>query len=156
MDILLSSEQLSARSHTGSLETNTIFFLAVFVDMVVATAQKIVQSAEVIVLLILCFGFIFSILSVWDHRTRSPSREPTSFPLIDSFFRLSLATAICAYAIWFWYDGVDGVQRLSHDGCVPYAFLFTEVDALRGARVFFQIISTLPVFVYGAFLYGSC
>lgn len=132
---------------SGTLETNTIFLLAMFVAMIVATTRQSIQNAEIIVLLYLCFGFVFSTLSVWGHRTRSPSGKPIGFPLISSFFRLSLTTAVCAYAIWFWYSGV---QRLSAEDCVSHAFLFAEVDALRSARIFFQIVSTVFMLVYGA------
>lgn len=60
----------SKESIDGNLETNTIFLLALFVAVAVATAQTTVQSAEMIVLLQLAFGFVFSILSIWvrvDH-----------------------------------------------------------------------------------------
>jgi hypothetical protein len=129
----------------GSLETNTIFLLAVFVAMVVATAQGTIRSAEVVVILHLCFGFLFSILSIWGHRTRS-TKGPVRFPLLGSFFRLCLATAISAYAIWFWFRGV---QPLHGDACDPYTFLFAKVDIAGRARIFFQMVSTLIMVAFG-------
>jgi hypothetical protein len=57
---------------SGNLETNTVFLLAVLVAIIVSTVQEDVQSAELIVLLQLAFGFVFSILSIWVSFT-SPS-----------------------------------------------------------------------------------
>lgn len=55
----------SKESIGGNLETNTIFLLALYVAIAVATAQNSVQTAELVVLLQLGFGFLFSILSIW-------------------------------------------------------------------------------------------
>jgi hypothetical protein len=73
--------------------------------MVVTTANNTVQTAELVVLLHLCFGFLFSILSIWGHRTGSGTPgvgdKKIRFPLIGSFFRLTIATALNAYGLWF-------------------------------------------------------
>lgn len=87
----------------GNLTTNTISLLALLVGVVAtlaATVRGDVQTIEIVVLLRLGFGFIFSILSIWGHRTRAPRGDaPIRFPLIGSFLRLSLATAFSAYAV---------------------------------------------------------
>ena len=88
----------------SNLETNTIFLLALFIATAVTTADNTVQTAELVVLLHLCFGFLFSILSIWGHRTGSADlggEKKIRFPLIGSFFRLTLATAVSAYGLWF-------------------------------------------------------
>lgn len=55
----------SEPSIDGNLETNTIFLLAVFIAIVITTAEKTVQSAELLVLLQIGFGFTFSVLTIW-------------------------------------------------------------------------------------------
>jgi len=132
----------------GSLETNTIFLLAVFVATLYATAHNSLHAAEAIVLLHLCFGFLFSILSIWGHRTRSTNDNPIRFPLLGSFFRLTLSAAICAYSVWFWFSG----QRLlSVESCPAYTFMFAPENTEKGLRIFYQVQSSIFVVLYGAF-----
>lgn len=132
----------------GNLTTNTIFLLALLVATLVATVRGDVQTIEVVVLLQLSFGFIFSILSIWGHRTRAPRGDaPIRFPLIGSFFRLSLATAFSAYAVWFWFVGEQDIH--DHGGCRDVLFLFGRVDVAGPARIFFQLQSVLVLVGYG-------
>lgn len=145
------SNHLLQESIGSNLETNTIFLLALFVAMIVATINKTVQTAELIVLLHLCFGFLFSILSIWGHRTRRFTNDKTiRFPLIGSFFRLSLATGLSAYALWFWFRG----RELHHlnPACDDYTFLFTRFDAAGNVRIFLKIQTIIVLVVY-AILY---
>ncbi len=136
------------KSIEGSLKTNTIFLLALFIATVVATTQDAVESAEIVVLLQLCFGFLFSILSIWGYRTRSRQSETSiRFPLVGSFFRLTLATAISAYGVWFWFSGAPLLHQ--HSSCSDHTFLFARLDIASGVRIFFQIQSTLILIVYG-------
>lgn len=55
----------------GSLETNTVFLLALTVSTIYATSLATIRNAEVLVLLHLYFSFIFSILSLWGQRARA-------------------------------------------------------------------------------------
>ncbi|KAL1858996.1 hypothetical protein Daus18300_009754, partial [Diaporthe australafricana] len=132
----------------GNLTTNTIFLLALLVATLVATVQGDVQTTEIVVLLQLSFGFIFSILSIWGHRTRAPGGDdPIRFPLTGSFFRLSLATAFSVYAVWFWFVGAQEIH--DHGGCQDFLFLFGRVDVAGPARIFFQLQSVLVLVGYG-------
>ncbi len=131
-----------------NLGTNTIFLLALFVATVVATVHASVQAIEIVVLLQLNFGFIFSILSIWGHRTRSPQgQDPIRFPLIPSLGRLALTTALSCYGLWFWFYGYAALY--DRTGCPNYTFVFARVNASNGARMFFKIQSTLVLVVYG-------
>lgn len=132
----------------GNLTTNTIFLLALLVATLVATVRGNVQTTEIVVLLQLGFGFIFSILSIWGHRTRAPRGDaPIRFPLIGSLFRLSLATSFSAYAVWFWFVGAQEMH--DHGGCRDLLFLFGRVEVVGPARIFFQIQSVLVLVGYG-------
>lgn len=131
-----------------NLGTNTIFLLVLFVTTAVATAQATVQTIEILVLLQLSFGFIFSILSIWGHRTRSPQGEdPIRFQLIPSLVRLALTTGLSCYGLWVWFYGYGALN--DRTGCLDYTFLFARVNASNGAGVFFKIQSTLILVVYG-------
>ena len=136
----------------SQLDTNTIFLLAMFVATVVATVQHTVQTAEIVVLMQLCFGFLFSILSVWGYRTgtrksNGQKLERIRFPLLGAGFRLTLATCLCAYGFWFWYKGA--VRHHRHSGCPDYAFIFAQVNTAGGARIFFQIQFAAFLISYG-------
>ena len=128
-----------AEAISDALDTNAIFVLALFVALILATAQMNVRAAEVVVLLQLCFGFLFSILSIWGHRIGCRG-EPVTFSIMGSFFRLSLSTAICAYAVWFWFPGVHGLDKAE---CAAFTFLFAKVNVLKGALVFFKLQAVL-------------
>ncbi|KAF1991724.1 hypothetical protein K402DRAFT_322668, partial [Aulographum hederae CBS 113979] len=131
-----------------NLETNTIFLLALFIATAVTTANNTVQTAELVVLLHLCFGFLFSILSIWGHRTAiaGVNQKKIRFPLMGSFFRLTLATALSAFGLWFWFKGNDLSRRPLE--CADYTFFFSRVDLGSGVRYFFELQSSIILCVY--------
>lgn len=132
-----------------NLETSTVFLIALFVATIVASVQDTVHVSETLVLLQLSFGFIFSILSIWGHRTRSAKgQSQIRFALAPSFLRLSLTTALSGYAVWFWFAGYNKLGKLD-DACPNYTFLFFKAEANHGARIFYQIQSVLIVAAYG-------
>jgi hypothetical protein len=134
----------------SNLETNTIFLLALFIATAVTTANGTVQTAELVVLLHLCFGFLFSILSIWGHRTGNFNHEEKKkirFPLIGSFFRLALATAVSAYGLWFWFRGRD-LHHRTVSQCADYTFLFMKVDVAGRVRYFFELQSSIVLAGY--------
>ncbi|MCJ1377565.1 hypothetical protein MMC17_000660 [Xylographa soralifera] len=142
------SNHLLREAIDSNLITNTIFLLALFVATAVATADDTVQTSELVVLLHLCSGFLFSILSIWGHRigTADESNEKIRFPLIGSFLRLTLATALSAYGVWFWFVGRPFHQPAGD--CASYTFLFARLDIAGDVRYFFGIQSCLILVVY--------
>jgi hypothetical protein len=131
-----------------NLETNTIFLVALFVATAVASARNTVQTAELVVLLQLCFGFLFSILSIWGHRTGgfALGGKKARFPLIGSFFRLILATALATYSAWFWFRYHDLHHRPQE--CRDFTFMFARVDIAGGLRYFLEVQSSAILAVY--------
>jgi hypothetical protein len=113
--------------------------------MAVASTRRTVQSAEVIVLLQLCYGFLFSILSIWGRRTRS-SQGPITLPLMGSLLRLSVSTLVAAYSVWFWFSGV---QSLNGNGCPSYIFLLFKAQVRGGVSLFLKIQSVFFLILYG-------
>ena len=129
----------------GSLETNTIFLLALFAALATSTVSQTVQAAEIVVLLHLCFGFVSSILSIWGYRTTTPSHEAVRFPLLGSFARLTLTATICTYGLWFWFVGVDNTIS---DSCPTYTFLFGRLDVEGPVKHYFQASTIVFCIVY--------
>ncbi|KAL9044245.1 MAG: hypothetical protein Q9214_002602, partial [Letrouitia sp. 1 TL-2023] len=133
-----------------NLDTNAIFLLALFVALATATAGAKVRPEEVAILLQLCFGFLLAVLSIWGHRLMADKRkkpaEPVRFPLMGSFFRLTLATAICAYAVWYWFVGV---KKLEVAECPAYIFMFAKANIGGGIRTFLQVQTVLIMIPLG-------
>ena len=135
------------------LATNTIFLMALFIALAIITANETVIATEVMILLQFCFGFLFTVSSTWGLRVSARQlnsvkeyKKRVDFPLFGSAIRLCLASAICAYNVWFWFIGVG---KLSDSVCHPVGFLFAPVDLLRRARVFLKITSILIVTFFG-------
>ncbi len=140
------------RAVAGSLETNSIFLLAVFIALAESSRTSMVQSAEVLVLLHLCFGFILSVLTVWGHRTRSSGGgsgdDPPPRSLLGSVARLALIAMISAYGAWFWWRGLDTLSSGSPE-CPVYTFILSKQDAFGPLKVFYRIQSFIVLIVYG-------
>ncbi|KAK4213834.1 hypothetical protein QBC37DRAFT_422438 [Rhypophila decipiens] len=132
----------------GTLETNFIFLLAVFIALADSTRARTVQSAEVMLLLQLCFGFILSTLTIWGHRTRSRhTNETPTRSLAGSFARLGLIATISAYNVWFWFPGIE---MLASPPCPAYIFFFfSMLDARGPLHNFYQIQSCIVLGIYG-------
>ena len=133
-----------------NLDTNTIFLLALFAALATSTASfpREVKTAEIVVILHLCFGFISSILSIWGYRTSTRSHKRVRFPLLGSFARLTLTTAICAYALFFWFVGVDDVDDETPESCPTYTFLFGRLDTAGPVKHYFQTSTIVFCIVY--------
>ena len=65
---------------------------------------------------------------------------------MGSLFRLSLATAVCAYSVWFWFSGAQG---LATDHCPAFIFIFAKANIVGGIRIFFQVQIALVMILVG-------
>jgi hypothetical protein len=131
----LLANTLHADSVQDMLATNIIFLIALFIALAIITANNTVVATEAIILLQFCFGFLFTVSSTWGFRVSARQlnsvkeyMKRVKFPLLGSTIRLCLASAICAYNVWF---GFIGVAKLSDSVCPPVGFLFAPVDLLR-------------------------
>lgn len=127
----------------GNLELNCVFLVAVSAATLVATRAGTIRPAECLVLLHLCFGFIFSILSIWGHRI------DMKFSLAGSSFRLALATAISAYAVWFWSRGRE---LFVQDACQTFTFIVVPKAVSDPIGTFYKTQSSVVLAVYGFLL----
>lgn len=60
------------------LDTNTTFLLAVFSAIAKLTVQKGLQLAEILILLRICFGFLFGVVTVNAGNVPTPRQEDES------------------------------------------------------------------------------
>ncbi|KAL8711233.1 MAG: hypothetical protein Q9220_004378 [cf. Caloplaca sp. 1 TL-2023] len=136
-----------------NLNANVIFLLAVFIAVITATTGTGLRPEEIVIFIELCFGFLFSVLSLLGGRQPSgeskTSRDDLGRVDMASYFRLSLTTAICVYAVWFWFAGKD---RMKIAPCSAYIFMFAKASIYGGVRIFFQLSSTLLAIVVGILL----
>lgn len=135
------------------LITNTIFLLAVSIVAAQSTSAKTLRKAEALTLQHLCFGFLFSILTIWGYRVRAKIKSKVGFSLAETSFRLVLSAAICSYGVWFWFVGN---KTLSDETCSTVTFVLAKVDTLGPVRYFYQVQSVLLVATYGTLLLRHC
>ncbi|KAL8892761.1 MAG: hypothetical protein Q9215_000353 [Flavoplaca cf. flavocitrina] len=131
-----------------NLTANTIFLLALFAALVIATLGPGLRPEEIYILLQLCFGFLLSVLSILGGRRPSPSGHSATPrpPPVASYFRLMLTLAICAYSVWFWFPGKD---KMKVAGCASYMFFFTSISLFGGVPVVYQIQSAILIVPLG-------
>lgn len=116
------------------LITNTIFLLAVAIAAAQATATRDLRKAESLALQHLCFGFLFTVLTVWGFRIRARVKSlGAAFSLAEKSFRLGLSAAICGYGVWFWFVGNNS---LSVESCSTVTFVLGKVDTLGPVHYF--------------------
>ncbi|KAL8946064.1 MAG: hypothetical protein Q9222_007489 [Ikaeria aurantiellina] len=134
-----------------NLNVNVIFLLAVFIAAITATTGTGLRPEEIVIFLQLCFGFLFSVLGLLGGRQPQGKCKTSHGDIgpadMASFFRLTLTTAICVYAVWFWFLGKD---KMRTTGCPAYIFIFTKVSIYGGVRLFFQSSSTMLAIVMSA------
>ncbi|KAL8756210.1 MAG: hypothetical protein Q9199_003092 [Rusavskia elegans] len=133
-----------------NLTANTIFLLALFAAIATATLGSELRPEEIAILLQLCFGFLLSVLSILGGRPGPDYPEGHTTipgpPRIASYLRLTLTTAICMYAVWFWFPGKDEMEI---PGCPSYMFLLTKVNIFGGVRIFYQVQSAIFIIPLG-------
>ncbi|KAL8687462.1 MAG: hypothetical protein Q9218_006373 [Villophora microphyllina] len=134
------AKYLRPEAAPGNLNTNAVFLLALFVALATATFSPGLGTEETVILLQLCFGFLLSVLSLLGGHVSAdrpkPSKGVIRPPPVASFFRLTLNTAICAYAVWFWFIGINN----SHvPGCSAYIFVVARASIFGGVRILYQV-----------------
>jgi hypothetical protein len=159
----------------GALDANSIFLLALLVSIFKGTAVQGSDKLAYIdglILMQLCGGYLFGILSLWGYRTKcynsSGPKAVRHYGRIGTHCRLALATAISIYGIWFWaygirYDLGHGLNRVTDDKgdprpaeCYPvYVFFFGKLNVLGGIRIFYVFITISTTLYYGTMLLAA-
>lgn len=140
----------------GSLDTNAVFLLAISVTVIYNSIHHQLRIIDALVLLQLCYGFLFGVMSLWGYRTmyyhRMGAAGRSRFGGFGTHLRLLLMTAISAYAVWFWFEGLDDglIECNKREACGGLkTFFFARVKLYGWIRTFYQISAVGCVLYYG-------
>ena len=160
---------------SGALDANSIFLFALLISIfkgtLVVGSDKLAYI-DGLILMQLCAGYLFGILSLWGYRTTHYNKEGPNavrhYGRIGTHCRLGLATAISVYGIWFWaygirYDLGHGLARVTDDKgdprppeCYPvYVFFFAKLNVLGGIRIFYIVTTISTTLYYGTMLVAA-
>lgn len=139
----------------GSLDTNTIFLLALLISLFNATHSNNLYQIDGLVVLHLSSGFLFSCLSIWGYRTLHYQKEGirgiTKYGGVGTHCRLILITAISVYGAWFWWEGVVDGLVAAPDPCNQiYTWFFGKWPISGGIHIFYVIITLGCSMYYGS------
>lgn len=119
------------RSEPGLRTANLIIQFAVFVGLCSESTRRPHAAASVITQLLLC-GALSSVTGNGVSHLRS----------LSGIARVGFYTALSAYGCWFWFAGVDAMQRADGAGCVEIAF-FNGTTFDGWFRVLGKVLSVL-------------
>jgi len=153
-----------------ALDTNTIFLLTLFVAMANDSMTHALGQMDGLVLMHLCGGTVFGILTLWGYRTRLYlDYGPKAVGFFGSFgthIRMVVSLAVSIYGLWFWIYGVTGglTAMGPGDGAEPpnspecstlYTFFFAKIPAAGGIRYYYIIVCASCIAYFGAMLVSS-
>ncbi|EXJ64485.1 hypothetical protein A1O7_00821 [Cladophialophora yegresii CBS 114405] len=142
----------------GSLDTNSIFLLALFSTVFTYSLQgNSIRVVDVLLIHQLCTGFLFSVMSLWGYRTMYYKTEGPGgrrhFGGFGTHFRLVLMSAITAYGVWFWTRGVDTLAtcdgRKACGGLQTFFFVPMSVNS-KVTRIINLVLAVGAALYYGA------
>jgi hypothetical protein len=155
----------------GAAAANTIFLLTLFIAITKDSMGGSLTQVDVLVLMHLCGGATFGVLSIWGYRTRLyADKGPKAVGYFGSYgthLRIAMSFAISVYGLWFWAWGVTGGLRQlgpgdgmesgkNSDACTPvYTFFFTKIRADEGIRYYYIIVCAGCTLYFGAMLLAS-
>lgn len=99
---------------SGALDANAIFLFALIISLVSSTRTDDMTLMDGFIMLMLCAGTVWSVLSLWGYRTCVYRKEEhhdgiKRFGGFGTHLRLLLGTSVCCYALWFWTIGTRGL-----------------------------------------------
>ena len=151
-----------AEEISSSLAANAIFLFALLLSMVKGSLDGSLHVIDGLVLLNLCFSFLFSVLSLFGYRTllyhpsdKSKRGIINGLGGFGTYFRLFLAGAVAAYAVWFWSLGIyrleqsyaGGAEENGTCACVVWVFGTFKVES--GVKWVMRVGSVLAVIYFG-------
>ncbi|KXJ85747.1 hypothetical protein Micbo1qcDRAFT_209695 [Microdochium bolleyi] len=155
---------------SGASDTNTIFLFTLLIAMTVDSNMDKLFQIDGLILMQLCSGTIFGILSVWGYRTRL-YREygPRAIGLFGSYgthIRLMIGLAVSVFGFWFWTFGLSGRAAVMGpgDGVIPenkeeckilYTWLFVALEADGAIRWVYRVISAGCMLYFGVMVIVS-
>lgn len=155
---------------SGAADTNTIFLFTLLIAMTNDSNRDTLFQIDGLILMHLCGGTIFGILSIWGYRTRLyKDYGPRAIGLFGSYgthLRMMTSLAVSVFGLWFWTYGLteglavmgpgDGVEPPNTNECSTlYTFFFAKVPAHGSIRYYYIVISALCSAYFGFMLLVS-
>lgn len=155
---------------SSAIGTNTIFLMTLLIAMTNDSRTEQLGQLDALILMHLCGGTVFGILSLWGYRTRYYLDEgPKAIRHFGGFgtqIRLGASLGVSIFGLWFWLYGVTGsltpmgpdddVDPPNSPECATlFTFFFTKVRADGGIRIYYIIVCTCCIIGLGAMLLAS-
>ena len=136
-------------------DTSTIFLLVLLIAMATDATSGELTRLDGLVLMHLCGGTVFGVVSLWGYRTRLyRNYGPKAVRMFGGFgthIRMTISFAVSAFGFWFWIYGVnnylkplgpdDGNDPPNDPRCTPlYTFFFAKLEATGGIRYYYIVV----------------
>ena len=144
--------------------SNTIFVLTLLVAMANDARTRTLSAIDGLVLMHLCGGTVFGVLSIWGYRTRMYfDNGPKAISLFGGFathVKIFVSLGVSIFGLWFWLFGVvGGLQPMGpNDGADPpnspdceqlYTFFFAKIAADGPIRYYYIIMCSSCIAYFG-------
>lgn len=139
----------------GGLDANSIFLFALLISIVKSTSDNNLTQIDAFVMIQLCAGTIWSVLSIWGYRTCVYRKEGLDairrFGGFGTHLRILLAAAVSWYSIWFWAvgfepepKGLNPFDPQSDPACVQVTLFGLPISGpVRGVTLGIGVASTV-------------
>lgn len=141
-----------SREIASAADRNTIFLIALTVALIKCTISGMVEQLDGLILMHMCGGTMFSVLTIWGYRTQRYAREGQgairNFGGFGTHSRLVISAIISGYGVWYWTMGITGSldPMGPHDDppnpveCAElYTFMFAKVPVMGPIRYFYAV-----------------
>ncbi|KAK0732091.1 hypothetical protein B0H67DRAFT_93960 [Lasiosphaeris hirsuta] len=154
----------------SAADTSTIFLLTLLIAMAGDARTGELTQIDGLVLMHLCGGTVFGVVTLWGYRTRVyRNHGPRAVRMFGGFgthIRLVVSLGVSIFGLWFWLYGVTGGLRPmgpddgtnppnSADCSVLYTFFFAKVRADGGIRYYYVVVCLSCILWFGTMLLVS-
>ena len=154
---------LPSEFHNAS-NTNTIFVLTLLIAMANDARTGALSAIDGLVLMHLCGGTVFGVLSIWGYRTRmyhdNGHKAIRMFGGFATHVKMFVSLGVSIFGLWFWlYGVVGGLQPMGPDDgasppnppeCEPvYTFFFAKISATGPIRYYYIVICSSCIAYFG-------
>ncbi|KAM7213337.1 hypothetical protein V8F06_011285 [Rhypophila decipiens] len=150
----------------AAMDTSTIFLLTLLIAMTNDSRTKGLTQVDGLVLMHLCGGTVFGVLSLWGYRTRLYRiHGPKAVRMFGGFgthIRLAVSLAVSIFGFWFWLYGVNnyltelgGPNDDQSDPPNPpecgtlYTFFFAKIRADGPIRYYYTVVCAMCILYFG-------
>lgn len=145
----------------GALDQNAIFLFALVIALVRCAITDLLSQMDGLILMHLCGGSVFSVISIWGYRTcvyrEDGPRAIRNFGGFGTHLRVFLCMAVSVVGIWYWYLGIMGsvpsvtdLDSTNNPECNDlHTFFFAKLDARGGIRIYYIFICIACTVYFG-------